>query len=185
MNKRGASSPYQTLGSRLKGLRVRRHQSLQEVSGAVEIDADKLDQIEKGIERPSEDILVLLINYFNLPARTASRLWTLAGYDKEELGDNRTEPNPQQAVMMIAMGLPTMYSDGVEIITTQSGVTMNFTHGAGNPAVAKVGMSYAQAASVLQTLETALLKAKYLSGPRQLPEAVNPKPHKSQRKPKQ
>ena len=67
-------TPFRTLGSHLKDLRESRRKSLDEVSGAIEIDTDTLERIEIGEERPSEDLLMLLINYFDLQDHEAVKL---------------------------------------------------------------------------------------------------------------
>ena len=54
---------------------------MAEVSGAVEIDEQSLQRIEQGKERPTEDILMLLINHFGMQDDDAANLWQLAGYD--------------------------------------------------------------------------------------------------------
>jgi transcriptional regulator with XRE-family HTH domain len=59
--------PFKTLGTHLKYLRERGAETLAEVSGAVEINEDILERIEQGSERPSEEILMLLISHFNMP----------------------------------------------------------------------------------------------------------------------
>lgn len=166
------NAPYSSLGKHLRYLREQIQESVAEVSGAVEIDIDKMERIEQGTERPSEDILMLLINHFNMQDNEAVQLWELAGYedrtDKFQLpGDMAGKP----LLVLMAMDVRTMYSDGVQITANGGGVTMNFTHGAPGKAmpVARVGMSREQAEAVLQTLQTALLKSKYMDGPRQLP----------------
>src|SRR6185369_8362398 len=74
--------PYEPLGSQLGNLRERNRESMAEVSGAVEIDEKELSRIEAGAERPSEDILLLLISHFEVEDDKAAELWQLAGYDK-------------------------------------------------------------------------------------------------------
>src|SRR6266705_3475310 len=73
--------PFKSLGERLKGLRQKLQESVAEVSGAVEIEEKALERMEQGYERPSEDILLLLINHFNIQDDEAAGLWKLAGYD--------------------------------------------------------------------------------------------------------
>jgi hypothetical protein len=65
--------PYKVLGEKLKSLRQKMHESVAEVSGAVEIDEQALLKIEQGQERPSEDILMLLINHFWFAGRRRCR----------------------------------------------------------------------------------------------------------------
>ncbi|MCL4357524.1 helix-turn-helix domain-containing protein, partial [Patescibacteria group bacterium] len=53
--------PYIKLGQQLKNYRKAKHESLAEVSGAVEIDEHVLERYEAGLDRPDEEILNLLI----------------------------------------------------------------------------------------------------------------------------
>lgn len=168
--------PYTTLGTRLKYLREQHNESLGEVSGAVEIDIEKLQRIEQGTERPSEDILVLLINHFGMQGSEALRLWELAGYDGDA-PESLTPPSEvsisgKPVMVLMAMEARTAYTDGVEAVANQAGVTVEFTQaGAQGQAasVAKLGMSCEQAENVIKTLQSALLKAKYSGGHRALP----------------
>lgn len=175
----GPSVPFKMLGNHLKYLREQLRESLIEVSGAVEIDSTDLERIEAGKERPSEDILLLLIQHYNMQDQEAVQLWELAGYD----GDNsphRTKIDAnanallqnKHMVMLLAMDVRTMYSDGLDINVNSAGLTFSFTQTAGDGQhlpVGRIGMSYDQAAHVLQTLEHALLKAKYLGNQHRVP----------------
>lgn len=169
--------PFIALGRHLKYVREQARQSLSEVSGAVEIDEQSLLRIEAGEERPAEDILLLLISYFGVADQEAIQLWELADYDGELPDQIRPESALQtggkQVVMMVALDMRTLYSDGLEIQGNAAGMTFNFTQSSGRRAtpstIARIGMSYEQADKVLAALQTALLKAKYLRGPRALP----------------
>lgn len=172
MHESTSNAPYSPLGKHLRYLREQIRESVAEVSGAVEIEIDKLERIEQGKERPSEDILMLLINHFNMQDNEAVRLWELAGY--EDHGEKISLPNDligKPMMVLLAMDIRTMYSDGIQVTANASGVTMNFTQGNSEKSqpVARVGMSREQAEAVLQTLQTALLKSKYMNGPRLLP----------------
>jgi hypothetical protein len=162
------NTPFKPLGSHLRYLREQTEESVAEVSGAVEIDIDELERFEQGLERPSEDILMLLINHFNIQDNEAVQLWEMAGYEdtKHTFGLNADMLGKPMMVLM-AMDMRTMYSDGIQINAGKHGVTMNFTHG--KQPVSRVGMSREQAHVVLQALQTALLKSQYLDGPRLLP----------------
>ncbi len=163
-------APYLTLGQHLKFVREQSNESLLEVSGAVEIDAELLERIEAGLERPAEDILLLLISHFNVADREALQLWELADYDGELPDQIKPESleqqlNGKQIVMLVGMDARTIYSDGLDVIWNHAGVTLNFTQASApdqSIPVARVGMSYDQAHKVLHTLEQALLRAKYL-----------------------
>ena len=172
------NAPFKTLGTHLKYLREQLSESLHEASGAVEIDADSLQRIEQGTERPSEDILLLLIQHYNMQDQEAVQLWELAGYEGEasqhkfRIEDVTNAANNKQMVMLLAMDMRTMYSDGLDVNIDHAGLTLNFTQtGANNQRmpVGRIGMSYDQAAHVLKTLEEAMLKAKYMNRPHGLP----------------
>ena len=175
------NKPFQPLGGHLKYLRELSHQSLAEVSGAVEIDEAELERIEAGLSRPAEDVLLLLISYFDMKDQEAVQLWELAGYDGEVPEQIRPSDdislNHKNVVMLLAMDMRTVYTDGLEVTTNQAGVTMNFAqtsgHGKASP-VARLGMSYDQAKQVIQTLQMALLKAQFQPAKRLLPPADSP-----------
>lgn len=171
-----SNAAFATLGKHLKYVREQSNQSLAEVSGAVEIDENTLARIEAGKERPSEDILLLLISYFDVQEQEAVQLWELANYDSdipEQLrADSEARLAGKPVIMLMAMDMRTVYSDGLDIIAGKTGLTLNFTQAGGNEQaapVARVGMSYDQAQQVIEQLQLAVMKAKYLGSPRALP----------------
>lgn len=174
---KSGQTPFRTLGTRLKMIREKLSESLAEVSGAVEIDLEHLERIEAGMERPAEDVLMLLLSHFNMKDKEAVRLWEMAGYrgevpDQITIDTNTDDTEIKPVVMLLAMDARTVYTDGLDISCNQSGVTLAFNQsgkGSQKTSVAKLGMSYEQAGYVLQSLQQALLKAKYMRGPRQLP----------------
>ncbi len=160
--------PFTSLGNHLKYVREQSRQTLAEVSGAVEIEQTQLERIEDGVERPAEDILLLLISHFGVKDREAVQLWELAEYDSEvpdELKpDEPLQLNAKNTVMLLAMDMRTMYSDGLDVTVNPSGVTLTFNQAMGGSQmapVAKVGMSHQQAELVIKTLQQAMLHAKY------------------------
>lgn len=167
--------PYESLGAQLRRLRERNRESVAEVSGAVEIDEGDLSQIEAGQERPSEDILLLLINHFSVEDDKAAELWDLAGYSQED-HDHEREPDvpmngrPQQLMVMIDPRV--MYSDSFEVVANHQGVVLNFAQAAGQNGqpltVARIGMSREQAKAVMGILHQALYDIEN-PGRRQLP----------------
>lgn len=174
--------PFADLGKHLKNVREQSKRSLAEVSGAIEIDERALKRIEIGQDRPDEDVMLLLISYFNVQDQEALHLWELAEYDSEitdhvQFSEGSNDPDvaslmSKSVIMMLAMDVRTMYSDGIEVNWTQSGVTLNFTqaNGQGAPiSVARVGLSHNQAEEVLHSLERALLHAKYQGNRKLLP----------------
>lgn len=146
---------------------------MAEVSGAVEIDEDELERIEQGVERPSEEILMLLMSHFNMQDTEAVQVWELAGYDRKN-GPEIASGSPDDllagkpVVMLLAIDVRAQYTDGVDIAADNAGVTMTFTQRTSMKAdgpnvsqpVAKVGMSLNQAEAVSAALQQALLHVK-------------------------
>ena len=164
--------PFARLGDTLRELRQRHKESVAEVSGAVEIDEQTLLKIEQGHERPTEDILMLLISHFGMHEDEAAGLWQLAGYDRNQEDDANHPQANKTMVMIMAVDPRVVYSDGVQVVANGSGVIMNFAQGTGTPqslVTARVGMSREQATMVLRALQTALNPA----APRQLPPGPN------------
>ena len=155
--------PYEPLGSQLRRLRERSRESAAEVSGAVEIDEKALALIESGTERPSEDILLLLISHFAVEDDKAAELWQLAGYDKPTAENDHeelvTQSNRQQT-LMVMIDPRIMYSDSVEVVADGRGVVLNFSQNAGQHGqpltVSRIGMSREQAKMVMGILHQAL-----------------------------
>lgn len=168
-------APFITLGRHLKYVREQLHLNVDEVSGAVEIDSDALERIEAGRERPSEDILLLLISHYGVQEQQAVQLWGLAEYDDaapEQLRADADMPAGQKVVMLLALDTRTMYSDGVEVDIDKAGVTLTFTQASGKDQkapVARVGMSTEQAAEVMRAMQRAALQSRYGNATKLLP----------------
>lgn len=166
-------SPLSILGKRLRLIRERRQESLAEVSGAVEIEIDMLERIEQGTEQPSEDILMLLINYFGLHEQEASQLWEWAGYGQNAGSKhNLADASAKAALVVVALDARAIYSDGVILAANDSGVILNFMQstGQGQPQpVARIGMSHQQAEALTKLLQQSNLRVKYLPKQQLLP----------------
>jgi transcriptional regulator with XRE-family HTH domain len=157
---RGAT-PYQQFGKLLSTIRRRMSESVYEVSGAVELEEAAVDRFERGEERPSEDILLLLINHFDVKDDEADKLWELAGYDKNTTGSDEVQPMPQ-SIVMVPFDTRIVYTDTAHVMINNYGVIMNFMQtGANNQplAVARVGMSLDHARSVLEVLQKTIAQA--------------------------
>lgn len=179
-------TPFATLGKHLRYLREQHSESLAEVSGAVEIDERALNRIEDGVERPPEDILLLLINHFDMQDQEAVQLWELAGYDNRDQPNDSTKledliaeatsqtGNGQQKPMMVVLGVDvrTMYTDNAEIVANNAGLTITFNQDSVNKQsvpVSRIGMSYEQAERLCVALQRVLLKGKHQTKPKLLP----------------
>lgn len=169
-------TPFASLGNHLRFVREQAKRSLAEVSGAVEIDEDYLKRIEAGVERPDEDVLLLLISYLGVKDREAVKLWESANYE----GDLPDEIKPdvelaqlanKAVVMLLATDQRTAYSDGVEVTATPAGVTLSFTQGHGKQrlVISRVGMSSQQAESVVKAIQEAMIRSRYLGETKLLP----------------
>lgn len=164
MSESKQDQPFKTLGKQLKQLREKSKESLAEVSGAVEIEPEVLNAYEEGSARPQEDILLLLISHFATKEDVATKLWELAGYDRDELptqnGSNALHDELQQGLIQAGNEVPIVYTDMVHIMVNNYGVIMNFMQTAGSNnqpmAVSRVGMSKEHAQSVLEVLQKTL-----------------------------
>jgi len=121
------NQPYQNLGQHLKSLRQRMHESVAEVSGAVEIEPDALSLIEQGQDCPSEDVLLLLLSHFNIKEDEALKLWELAGYDQDKMPNGSQsgageDSNLIKPIVMVMQDNRIMYTDMVNVAVSQSGV---------------------------------------------------------------
>ena len=160
MSDKNTRLPYEPLGSQLRHLRERNRESVAEVSGAVEIDEKELSSIEAGTERPSEDILLLLISHFAVEDDKAAELWQLAGYDKQQAEDDSDGAAARAQTLMVMVDPRVMYSDSFEVVANNRGVVLNFSQAAGQNGqpltIARIGMSREQAKTVMGILHQAL-----------------------------
>jgi hypothetical protein len=151
-------------------MRERLQETVAEVSGAVEIDSKILEEIEKGLKRPSEDILMLLISHFSVKEEEAVKLWELAGYTKADNHDQRPKRDETiQPVLVMPIDTRVVYTDKANVTTNKYGVTISFiqTDGPnGQPlAVSRVGMSREHALKMVQIIQQSLNP----EGPKLLP----------------
>jgi DNA-binding XRE family transcriptional regulator len=175
-----SEKPFESLGDQLKRMRNKRKESLIEVSGAVEIEADQLSSYEQGAIRPSEDILLLLISYFGVKEDQATKLWELAGYSSDGLpysnGMNDDQGNAVSQVMVMPMDARIVYTDLVHVMVNNYGVVVNFMQGSGpnnQPlAVSRIGMSKEHAHSLIEVLQKTLEQAEKPKETKQLPEST-------------
>ncbi|MBP7807279.1 hypothetical protein KA047_02175 [Candidatus Saccharibacteria bacterium] len=168
MSKTDREKPYQMLGSQLRSLRVRLQETIADVSGAVEIDAEMLLRIEDGSMKPSEDILLLLLSHLSVKEEEASKIWQLAGYNAEELLQNTgfsdmTQPSAP-VVMVVPQDTRVQYTDMVNVTVNNYGVVMNFLQNAGTTGqpqtIARMGMSKEHARSIIKVLENTLKQSE-------------------------
>lgn len=160
--------PYRKLGAELRKLRQEAQETLLDVSAAVEVETQYLMRIEAGVVQPSEDILILLMNHFDVDDKQALFLWQQANY----IDDKNDASLPTQVFIMPFADNKVYYSDQVSVSTSKSGdfVVSFFQPGAdGKPVVnARIGMNYAtaqelasQIAAISQTAQpTRLLPTK-------------------------
>ncbi|MBP6962360.1 DUF3467 domain-containing protein [Candidatus Saccharibacteria bacterium] len=180
--KKSDLQPFSSFGLALKNLRTKHNKTCAEVSGAVEIDEQKLLDFEAGLHRPSEDVLLLIIQHFDLIDDDAKDLWRLAGYtepmddSKYFVNDDISELQQSRAVLISQQDARIVYTDMIQVMVNNFGVIINFMQGAGagtNPlAVSRVGMSKEHAKSVIDVLTKTLQQAEETDkkiAPKQLP----------------
>lgn len=173
-DKQPLEKPYLAFGRKMQALRLKKHESVDDVSGAVEIEADLLVRIENGEQRPSEDILMLLITHFDVKDEDATVIWDLADYDKPtDAYIPITEVSSQPIAMLVPYDTRVVYTDRVHVAVNNYGVIMNFMQLAGPQnqplAVARIGMSREHAQSVLDVLQQTLDQAASQQSTKSLP----------------
>lgn len=172
--------PFEALGARLRDLRRSIHESVAEVSGAVELETDIIASYECGETRPSEDVLSLLITHFDMSEDEADEVWELAGYAKDEphAHDAGAIPN----LVVIPMDTRVVYTDTANVSVNNHGVVMNFMQSglAGQQVpVARVGMSMEHAKNILEVMQKTIEQAEASARQKQLP---SPNSSKSRKK---
>lgn len=169
--------PFRSFGDVLKKHRAHAAKTAAEVSGAVEIEEKRLIEFENGEQRPTEDILLLLIQHFNLGDDQADELWKLAGYgtlDNEEkyFINDEDGTTQQMSVQVSQQDARIVYTDMIQVMVNNYGVILNFLQGAGPSsqplAVSRVGMSKEHARSVLEVLQKTLDQAENPKQPKLL-----------------
>lgn len=156
--------PYKILGARLKGMREHIRETMAEVAGSVEIEIDSLSAIEQGSNRPTEDILLLLISHFAVKEDEATKLWELAGYDQNDTGISHLVNDPEgiikNSVVVMPVDARIMYTDMAHMMLNNHGVVLNFMQTAGPSnqplVVSRLGMSREHAQSLLELLQATL-----------------------------
>lgn len=159
-----SKKPYQQLGHRLREIRKSVHETVTEVSGAVELEADIIDSYERGDTRPSEDVLNLLINHFDIKDDDAEELYELAGYISTDGDLTLPTDMPQPpSLVMIPMDSRIIYTDSANVSVNNYGVVISFTQNGPNSqsmGIARVGMSIEHAKSVLDVLSKTINQAE-------------------------
>jgi transcriptional regulator with XRE-family HTH domain len=164
-------NPFSQFGNRLQEIRRKNQESIIEVSGAVELDTDTLMRIEQGIDRPSEDILLLLINHFNIQDEEADELWELAGYNQASLPNSPLDITSAPTMVVVPFDNRIIFTDTANVTINNFGVVMNFMqNGLHNQqvSIARVGMSLEHAKSVLEVLAKTIAQAEQAKLPKQL-----------------
>lgn len=176
--------PYKRFGEQLRTLRRQADETLLDVSGAVEIDETTLKEIESGKRLPDEDILLLLMNHFNVNESDALKLWEMAGYSKTDSKNSQEEQLLKQIMMVIPADNKIAYSDSTHIQSNNKGVVIDFEVQGGNvqpQTLSRIGMSLEQAQELTKQLIHSIRTAKYPQPRRALP-SPNPQNSKKNRK---
>lgn len=168
------NKPFSDLGAQLKSLRERNQESIEDASGAAEIDPPTLEAFEEGTERPAEDTLHVLLHHFDVSDEQADELWHLAGYRDDRPGSTHTGRSDGYQSVPAMFVLPIdgriLYSDSVQVNVNSRGVVINFMQNAGPDGkpipVSRIGMSKQHAQSMIDLMTECLTRSK----PKQLPD---------------
>ena len=156
--------PYEGFGRQLKKLRVDAKKSLLDVSGAVELDPEFFGKIESGTVRPTEELIVLLVNHFELSENDASQLWQLAGYDNRRDSSETSTITGSHPILVPMNDVRIIYTDVVNVTANNHGVVINFLQSLGSSsspmAISRVGMSIDHATSLVKVLNETIGKVQ-------------------------
>jgi hypothetical protein len=169
--------PYQALGAKIKHFREQWNQSLNEVSGTLEIDAMILKEIESGKTLPPEDVLNMLINHFLLTEEQADELRQLASLQREHATEALLGGLEDMIMKQIVMYMPVdnkiVYTDSMNATVNKHGVVLQFMQNTGpnnqSATVSQVGMSREHAEKVVEVLRKTLQEHDRNQKPKLLP----------------
>jgi transcriptional regulator with XRE-family HTH domain len=157
-------NPYILLGYKIRNIREKKNETIEQVAGAVEVDKELLMKFETGIKLPDEDILLLLISHFDLKNDEAKKVWQLAGYEsieddfKPEFHDSFTQV---PTIVIVPFDNKILYSDLVQVSSNNYGLVLNFmqanlTKNTQPQFVSRIGISKEHAADIVKMLSQAL-----------------------------
>jgi DNA-binding XRE family transcriptional regulator len=169
--------PYAALGARLKFLREQWQQSIDDVSGTLEIDAKTLHAYEEGKTLPSENVLEMFINHFLLTDDQAEDLKSLADLTQDHAGEGLVNGIEDMLMKQIVMYLPdhrVLYTDSMQATVNKNGVILQFMQSSNTPnqpqiTVNRIGMSRDHAERMIQVLKTTLEQHDKSQGNKFLP----------------
>ena len=167
---------YVAFGQLLRKIRQDSKNSLADVSAAIEYSQEKLAKMEKGNLKPSRDVVLLLIHFFQPAQDKAEDLIRLAGYQGvikrkgEESNQSRGGDSPgKHSSLEIVFGADPkqvwvgindsriMHTDLAQISSNETDVVINFQQSLGNHeqpvSVSRVGMSLNCAAQLAKQIQ--------------------------------
>lgn len=162
--------PYRALGDRLKFLREQWKQSIDEVSGTLEIDEKALKAIEAGTALPEVETLDMLISHFLLTDDQADDLRELAEESQKPTSEHTASTTledifSKQIVMYLPIDNRVVYTDSMHANVNDHGVVLQFMQHLPNtsqPAVvSRVGMSREHAERMITVIQQTLKQYDY------------------------
>ena len=156
---RDSKHPYKLLGAKLRRLRHDAQETLSDVSAAIEVDTQFLLRIEAGLVQPSEDILILLMNHFDVDDKEALDLWQQANYEKASANESTTP----QIYLIPMLDNKILYTHQVDVQSNKKDIVINFSQPDidGSPTTTmRVGMSNAVAHELHLQLSKAIIHSQ-------------------------
>ena len=160
-------SNLKELGVALRAYRVAAGESIQELADATEVSPELIKQMEAGLHAPSDEVIELISRHFSLREQEVKRIYELAGHDSEDFQINLAaedfdiEKLNKDFEVLLA---PIFYTDMVNVISNEFGVTINFIQNASGSekpiVVSRVGMSHKHAESILEVLQETVRRSK-------------------------
>jgi len=161
-NKNDENYPFVVLGDRIRLLREQWNQTIDELSGSLELDRSVLMAIEAGKTMPNEDVLDMIIEHFLLTDEQADDLLKIVeDYDiktQEALNKGLEDMLSKQMIMFMPLDSKVVYTDSMQATVNQGGVVIQFSQQVnGQPTpVSRVGMSREHAEKMIEVLKNTL-----------------------------
>ncbi len=152
-------------GKLLKGHRKKTGKSLKAVGKDIGINYSYLSKIEKGIQRPSVELLNKLVTYYKLNNSQTGKIFHFAGYKREEVTMNnqsqfnKSNQNKTQ-ISIDPKNNQILYTDHIHVTSSPFGLVLDIGQKMGPTTkafiVSRIGMSAEHAKALVNLLNRAL-----------------------------
>lgn len=171
------------LGKQIRNLRKKTKKSLKDLASLSGVHPTYLSKIENGQKRPSQKLLLKLLDLYKVSPSEFLAIQLLAGYGKTYYGElkeqkevnymtSKQEEKPEgqiqnnQMQIQVPNNLPVLYTDSAFVTASAFGLVLDFAQTLGptnnQNVVARIGMSSDHAKALLKVLSQKLTEVELL-----------------------